>query len=182
MEKGKDAVTEPVETSPPAEVIAPTAEEMTTLQQTLEETKTKLEQTEKGLKTAHGNLTAREKQIRELSDTNSRLDGLQETQKIFAAMLAEKGQIDEDVTPERKIDYLKKFDEIAENQKRQREVDTKKAQQEEYNQKANAIYERAKEAFKDDSESLERIEDALSLGNLERAEKRISKAEEPKKV
>jgi len=134
--EGEETVVTDVETlpeTPPEEPKTPTAEEqLATLQQELKETQTRLEQTDKGLRTAHGTITEKDRLLKEQSDLNSRIDGMEETQRILAAMLAERGAVDEEVDPTKRDKYLNQFDEIAKRQKQERELAQQKARQDEY--------------------------------------------------
>jgi len=162
------------------EVTPPTPEEqLATLQKELDKTKVDLDSRDKGLRTAHQTLTEKDKELKKRTDIDTRLDGFEETQRILAATMSERLASGEGLDPTEKTDYLKQFDDIAKRQKVERETLQAKGQQDEYNRQADAVYVRAKEAFKDDEDAIERVEDLLSAGRLERAEARVAKAEKP---
>ena len=180
-EKEKEKETEqfgakiPVEEEKPSEEKTPTLEEQLVAakaeKQTLEERATTAE---KGLKTAHSRLTDKDKEIRGKNAVNTRIDGLEETIRILAGMQDEKlGDLEEG----KKTDYLGKFDDIVKRQKAEREQSLIKAQQDEYSQKADAIFARAEEAFKDDEDSLFQVRTFLMNGADALAEKKVAKAE-----
>jgi len=162
------------------EVKTPTIEEQLEAVKTeLTVTREKLEQTDKGLRTAHQTLTEKDKQLKKQTDLNSRLDDLDERLKILAAMQAEgiRGEEAEDITPEKRKGLLDHYETIEKQQADKRKQAEVKAQQDDYNQKADALYTRAKITFKDDEEGLEKIEDLLASGRFDRAEKKVANAE-----
>lgn len=178
-QKIPDETTEQVTTEPAK---TPTLEEQfTNLQKEHEDLTKRYEQTEKGLRTAHSTLTEKDRLLKQQSDLTSRLDGLEEAQKIIAAMIADSKSDDEE-EPHKKENYLKRYDEIVERQKEERKQTQLKAQQEEYNQKANDIYSRAKEIYVDDVDALHQIRNFLRNGDLDLAETKVTKAEGSKKV
>lgn len=153
-------------------------EQLKTAQDEVTKIKAELEGKDKGLRTAHQTLTEKDRKIKEQADINARLDGFEDTQKILIAMMQEKGTVsDEEVTSEKKTDYLKQYDEILKKQREARKTASAQAEQEEYATKAQAIYSRAQEAFKDDIDELDKVVNNLDKGRLDMAETRVSKAE-----
>lgn len=159
------------------EVTPPTAEQqLATLQQEHEAIKTELEQTRKGLSTAQSTLTRKDLELKAQAGLATRIDGIEDAMQILAGMLS-KG----DMTPEDTQSYKQEFADL----KKQREAATKQAEiqarQNEYANQAQAVFKEAQEIFKDNPEEIERIEDALDLGKLDRAKARIERAKSIKK-
>ena len=172
-ELGQETKTEEIETPTPEEQLEAVKAERDAL-------KEKLEQTDKGLRTAHQTLTEKDKQLKRQTDLNNRLDDLDDRLKILAAIQAEGigGEETEEITPEKKQGLLHRYETLEQQQAEKRKQAEIKAQQDDYNRQADAIYARAKVALKDDEEGLEKIEDLLASGRgLERAEKKVAKAE-----
>jgi len=166
METGKET-----ETTPTAE------EQLATLQQQIDQVTKERDETKKGLSTAHSRLTEKDLELKKRAELDTRLDGLEATQRFLIGALQEKGYAPDDETLEtKKTDYLQQYDNLVSRKKAEREQESIKAQQEEYNRRADAVYARAKEAYGDDDESLEKIEDLLSSGRIDRAEAKLEKA------
>lgn len=157
----------------------PTAEEqLKAAQEEIDKIKAELESKDKGLRTAHQTLTEKDKKLREASDFHTRLDGFEETQKILIGMMQERGAVsDEEVSLEKRTDYVKQYDEIRKRQKEEREAASMRTEQEEYARQAQAIYARAQEAFKDDIDELDKVAYNLDRGRLDLAEARVAKVE-----
>lgn len=175
---------EPIEpTEPPEEVKeleepqVPTAEEMASLQTQIQDLTQQVGDKDKSYKGLQQTLNKKDAELGQSRDFHSRMDGFEETQKILAGMLNEKFTSGEGLEPTEKTDYLKQFDEMTKRQKAEREQAQLRTKQEDYSRQADAVFTRAKEVFKDDDESLERVEDLLMNGRLDRAEARIAKAE-----
>lgn len=166
------------EPQPEPEPQTPTAEEkLATLQKELDEVKTDRDSKDKGLRTAHQSLTKKDEELKRQVNIDTRLDGFEETQKILAGMLSERMASGEEIEPEKKTDYLKQFEAVQDRQKKTRDDATVKAQQDEYDRQANAIYARAQEAFSNDEDSLFQVKTFLMNGSPDLAEKKIAKAE-----
>jgi len=161
------------------EEISTPENELEVVRAELGDIKVKLEQTEKGLRTAHQTITKKEEDIRKQSQLNTRLDDLDERLRILVAMQGNESL--GDLPDEEKRSLLGKYDQIEKEQAEKRKRTEAKAQQDEYNRKADAIYIRAKEVFKDDDDGLEKVENLLMLGRIDKAEEKISKAESTSK-
>ena len=151
--------------------------EMVALETKLAGLQVELEQTKKGLSTAHQTLTRKDEELKHRADLENRIDGLQDTMEILATAISARGEVEE-------FGSEKRQDILAELKKRRNEQDAKTKQkelldtQQEYARKADALYARAKAAFGNDDDAIERIEDLLGSGRLERAEARVMKAEQ----
>lgn len=169
-----------VTTDEPKVETAPTAEQqMETLKAQLEEARQIAEQAKKSEQGLRGSLTEKDRKIKEQADLNSRLDGFEETQKILAAMLNERVS-SEGVDEGTKADYLKQYDEILSKQKTAREQAQLQTKYAEYNQKADAIYQRAEKVFADDEDSLFQVKTFLLNQSPDLAERKVLKAETKK--
>jgi len=162
------------------ELEAPTLEQqMETLRTEVKAKSDELAKAESSLQGLRGSLTEKDRKLKEQVDLSQQISDLQETQKIFAAMIAERGDTTEDINelqPQAKQGYLKKFEELQTQQEARRKQAEGEVKRAEYNKAADAIYAEAKAIFKDDEDQLERIEDYLYAGKLERAQARIAKA------
>lgn len=111
-------------------------------------------------------------ELKKRSAADSRLDTLEQTQRILVSMIAERENINADDIPEgKKTDYLKQFDEIITQQKQ-------KVEQQDFMAKVKDYQERT-DALKLDSTSEEYldIKDFVTSGKFERADARLKKLE-----
>ena len=173
--EGTEGVVEDNPTTP--KVTPPTAEEqLATLQQEHEVIKTKLVQTEKGLNTAQATLTRKDLESKSQAGLASRIDGIEDSMQILAGMISKC-----ELSPEDTQGYKQEFASL----KKQRDETTKQAEsqarQQAYAVEAQAVFKEAQEVFKDNPEELERIEDALDLGKIDRAKSRIERTKGGKK-
>lgn len=148
------------------------------LQAKLAQLETELEQTKRGLSTAHQTLTQKDRELKSQTDLRAEIGSIRDDLELLAIGFATKetgenpdggGQSRQDI--------------LAEIQKRRQELDVKRKAdaeviaRQEYNQKADAIWAQAKSIFGEgQEEKLEDIEDLLKSGNLVRAEQRIARA------
>jgi len=153
--------------------------ELATLQAELEALKAqnqRLPELEKGFKSLQQTLTEKDKEIKRRADFDSKIDVLQENFETLATYIASRGDAEG-------LDPVKGQELQAELKKRRVEQEAKAKQreitetQQEYAQKADSLFARAKIAFADDDEGIERVEDLLISGRFERAEARVVKAE-----
>jgi chromosome segregation ATPase len=160
----------------------PTAEEqLSTLRKEHDDLVKKYEQTEKGLRTAHQTLTEKDKELKKQVDLMSRIGTVEDMIKVLAT---EKFSVPEDELTEtaktKKADIDKAFQEIEKKRTLERQLAEQEAAKKSYNEQADTIFAKAKEVFKDDDDSLERVELLLKTGDIERARKRVEKVEEKK--
>lgn len=154
-------------------------EDIGTLKQQLQQLSEELNQTKKGLSTAHQTLTQKDQELKRRGDLDNKILGIEDRIELLATAIAsgrDPGEVDEssDSRPKRQ-------DILADLARKKNEQDAKR-KQEDYNRQADSVYERAKVVFADDEDSLDRIDDYLRLGKLEQAERRVAKAEQPKQV
>lgn len=147
----------------------------------LEETQKENDRLQGGYKGLQKTLNEKDSELKKRSVYDSRIDALEDSLEIIAAAIATGARSIDDV------DESQRKDVVAELKRQkagriQKEAEARQdAEREEYNRKANEIYAKAKEIFKDDLDSFERVEDLLYAGRLERAEERVSRAEEKTK-
>ena len=161
------------------QVVEPSAPivDIASLQATLSKLETELEQTKKGLSTAHQTLTQKDRELKTQSDLREEIRGLREDYEILAVGIATRGE-------EENLDGTKRPDILAELQKRRAIADSNRKAQEasllaqEYNQKADNIYAQAQTLF--EGEDLKDIEDLLKSGNLVMAQREVRKASKGK--
>lgn len=163
----KDAGTEEQPQPTPEEQMASLRAELKAEQ----ETRAKAESRAQGLE---GSLKEKDRIIKGQVDTTSRLDTLEDMIKILAIT---KGVQDDElrVDETQRPDINKAFADISKKREEQTRLSEEKRTRDEYNQRANAIYAQGKEKFKDDEESLDRLEFFLERGKLERAEALLAK-------
>src|SRR3990167_1440709 len=150
-------------------------EDLASLKVTLAKLETELEQTKKGLSTAHQTLTQKDRELKTQSDLRAEIQGIREDMELLAVGLATKDEVET-------ADGTNRQQVLAELQKRRADAETKRKlasdaiARQEYNQRADTIYAHAKTLFEGQEEKLEDIEDLLKMGNIERAEKRLARA------
>ena len=169
--EGKVEVTEPTtEVTPVVEKeTPPTAEEqLATLRQEMGELKTRAERLDKENRSTQATLTQKDRLLKEKETTASRLDTIEDSMQILAGLIA-KG---ENIDPEHADSYKKEFAAL----KTKREQESLRASHIEYNQRADAIYSRAKESIRD-KKDLKMVELLLLNGKPEDADEMVLDAE-----
>ncbi len=173
---------------PKKEESTPTIEEqLDALQAQLKAKDDKILSQESSYKGLQRTVQERTDELKRQADIGTRIAGIEETNKVLAAMIAEDGgRTDgslEEMPTGRKTDLLKRFDELQANQTKQRAEAEQKAKQDEYNVQAQGIYDRAMAlGIKESDSDFWIISDALTKeGNLRKAEAKVS-ALEAKKV
>lgn len=173
----------------PEVIAAPTAEEtLASLKQELEAKNAEVQKALSRMQGLEGSLKEKDRLLNSQKsqvELVSRIDGIEDAMQILAGMLS-KG----DMSPEDAHSYKQEFANLKkqrEEASRQAEEARKQAEtrarQEEYATQAQAVYAEAQILFKDNPEELERIEDALDLGKIERAKAKVARAKgTPKKV
>jgi hypothetical protein len=171
--KVPETVNQTQETKPetPTAELETLRQKLTELQNQSIEAQKKLEQTEKGLRTAHATLTEKDRQLKEQTDLRKIVAGLDEKIEMAFGYIAEKDS-EMELSPEKKQDLKKQFQQVKVKQ-----------QQEELANKVKEYQERT-EALKLDPNSEEYldIKDFAILGKFDRAEAKLKKLEESKKL
>jgi len=160
-----------IEGSEPTE---PTAEEFASLKTQLEAKTADEQRALSRVQGLEGSLKEKDRIIKGQSDTTVRLDTLEDMIKILAT---HRGVQDEElrVDDTQRPDINKAFDEVSKKREEQTKLHTEQQLRDDYNQKANAIFTKAREQFKDDGDSLDRVELYLERGKLDKAEELLAK-------
>jgi len=161
----------------------PTPEEqMEALKTEKAELEQQLEQTKKGLSTAHQRITEKDVELKKRTDLESRIDQLSDEVKFFTSFYAENQgksteEFDEAKTT-RPEDLLKKFQAMKTESETKRKQE---AQRQEYIGKIQSYQQRVEGLglTETDDEYLE-IQDIVTRGNFPLAERRIAKLEKSK--
>ena len=173
----KGTETEELKTPEPEEQQAPDpTEQLKTLQAQIQSLTEERERLDRGYKGLQKTLSEKDRETKKQANLDSRINGLQDTIELLATAIASGGNAEE-IEPSQRQDVLAELRKQRTTQEAKRKEEETKQTQQEYAQKADAIYERAKTAFANDDESLERVEDLLMNGRLDRAESRVVKAE-----
>ena len=172
MVQEKAEVEQTPKETPPVDVEA--------IQKQLVSLQMELDQTRKGLSTAHQTLTAKDKELKRQQDIESKIGGIEDRIELLATAFVTRANPDEIGVAEARPDVVKMLKQQREEQEAKRRQQDSLATQQEYAQKADALYTRAKAVFVDDDDAIERVEDLLANGRLERAEARVIKAEQKK--
>ncbi len=143
----------------------------------------KAKSTEQGLR---GSLKEKDKILNEQQGIMSRLDAFEQTQKILAAMIAEKGEVT-DGDPSQKQDYLKKFEDIQKNVETKRTQDAEKAKRDaqiaEWQTKADETKVRTESlGLTDEDEAYHEIRHLVTEGDFKLADIKLKKLESQKKA
>lgn len=124
-------------------------------------------------------LQQRAEEAKKQDNLRGEIAGIQDTIELLATAISAKGQL-EDVEPSERQDIMAELRKRKEQQEAKRkELETQSAQQQ-YAQRADAVYSRAKSIYGDNDDAIERIEELLMNGRIDRAETRVAKAEQGK--
>ena len=162
--------------------------DIASLQAKLTKLETELEQTKKGLSTAHQTLTQKDRELKaqqdfsgKLSSIEQRLEEQRQISELQAAAIALGREGSEEELA--KVNQLLRS-KVAEQEAARKLADVKRQQEQqalatqEYNQKADAIYAQAQTLFEGDD--LKDIEDLLKSGNLTIAQREVRLASKGK--
>ena len=136
------------------------------------------EEKDKGLRTAHSTLTEKDREIKRLADFNSKIESIDQKIRILAAAQATGMRMDENtldnMSPQAQQNLLSEFDKLDAQTKARDEQAKKLAEEQEYRSKADALWQEA-QSLNLNEDILDRIEDSLMYGRLERAERLINR-------
>jgi len=162
-----------------------------TQEETVESLQAKLQASEKAYSDTQDKLTKRDQDVVGLNkslqqraaeakaqtDIDTRIDGLQDTVELLATAIASgKASID-DVDDATRPDIVAELKKQRTQQASERKAKQDQEKQEEYNHMANGIFNRAKMVFGNDPDAVEKVEDLLFNGRIDRAEERVARAE-----
>ena len=116
------------------EVITPPVDRTKELETEIARVKAEADSYKKGLSSAHQRLSQKDTEIKRLQDFSSRLSDFEEKLKILAAAQASGAEVDEEeignMTPAKKQNLLKKFEELEQRQATKRQQAEVQAKQE----------------------------------------------------
>jgi len=165
----------PTEPPPVVEPKPPTAEEqMATLQQQLQEVQIKAEQAEKGLRSAQATLTQKDRLLKEKENYSKRFESIEDSMQILAGLIAKR-----EIDPEEAATYKQEFAALKAKREQEEKQEALRLRQEEYNQKADAIWDKAQKIITN-KKDLKMIELLLINGKTTDAEDLIVDAEKEK--
>jgi len=158
------------------EKVEETEEQLTELRSQLETKDADLTKALSRMQGLEGSLKEKDRLLAEQVDIRSELDTVKGMVKIMATEGYGMQEQNLEAPPEKKASIDKMFADMEVSSKQRHEADKKTREQEEFNTKADTIYSKAKEVFKNDKDMLERVETQLLLGKFDRAEELISEA------
>lgn len=183
MVKKKEGNEELIEEAPPE--VEPQAEEEAPQEEppTAEEDwKAKFDELSKeftrvneGYKGLQKTINRKDADIRQLSDVHSRMDDFEDTLRMTIGYL-DKRIASGEVEPTEKEDFLKGFDAAKEKRDAERKEAQLKSRQDEYNRRADSIYERATKSLVD-KKDLKMVELLLKSGDDTSADELVIEAE-----
>ncbi len=136
------------------------------------------EEKDKGLRTAHATLTEKDREIKRLSDFNAKVESIDQKIKILAAATATGMRMNQDtldnMSPQDQANLLSEFDKLDAETKARAEQSQKQAEEAEYKARADSLWQEA-QSLGLNEDTLDRIEDSLMYGRLDRAEKLIER-------
>jgi len=162
----------------------PTPEQqMSTLQAELKAKESEVQKANASIQGLRGSLQEKDKLIKEQTSLRDEISSLRESQKILAAMLAEKDGLTDEVNPEKKSSLLKKFDEIEVKQKQKEEEAKRKESQDKLIETVSS-YQKKVEALglKEGDDAYDEIRELVVKGLYKTADIRIKKIEKEKSV
>ncbi len=179
IKKGEEA--EVSEAKVEAEQAPTETQQLETLKAQIEALSARAETAEKSNQGLKASRIEREAVLKSYTDNDTWRRGIEESLETLTFAVGNKGNYAEDG------EELSKFVAKQTSDRKTRQAEDKaSADAIAYNAKANAILDRAKEVFKDNPDMIERVEDDLYGGRLDRAEsklvKEVPKVEKPKET
>lgn len=164
---------------------APTPEElMKQLQAELDKERAERKRLEDGYKGLQSVVNKKDQELKSSADLKSEIAEVRDTQKMLAALIAEMGSAPaedgEAVQPAQRKQLLAKYEELEKQQAAKRLELQRKSEQEAYIKQADTVYDRAKNVFTDDEDTLADVSYYLKTGNIEAAERKVARAEKVK--
>lgn len=161
----------PSEEKPP-EPEVPTPTEPNPLEAQIQELQSQLQVKDESYKGLQKKLNQVNVDLKSRGLSESRLDTLEQTQRLLVSMLSEKESIDiAEIPSEKRADYLKQFDDVVTQQRQKGRQDELIAKVREYQERTDSL--------KMDVESEEYLEirDLVIDGKFDRADKKLAKLE-----
>lgn len=155
-----------------------TEEQLATLKTQLEAETTEKTKALGRMQGLEGSLKEKDRKLGEQANIETRFRGMEDMIKVLATQKIGIEEEDLTITPEKRPNIEKVFADLEAKQDKRLKDATIRAQQDAYNTEANVVWVEAQEKFKDDPESLEKIEDYLEKGKIDRAREKLAKVKE----
>src|SRR3990172_1368738 len=141
-----------------------------------------LEQTKKGLSTAHQTITEKDKEIKRRQGLEQTITGIEERIELLATAMATGSRPDETGLPDAREEVLKALKQKKQEQDSKRKVDEELSAQMEFTKRADEIYGKAETIYGEDEDSLFNIRSLIRAGDLDLAERKLNKAAKAKET
>ena len=141
-----------------------------------------LEQTKKGLSTAHQTITEKDKEIKRRQGLEQTITGIEERIELLATAMATGSRPDETGLTDSKDEVLKALKQKKQEQDSKRKVDEELSAQMEFTKRADEIYGKAETIYGEDEDSLFNIRSLIRAGDLDLADRKINKAAKAKET
>jgi len=167
MDGNEPTQTEPMATETQREEV-PTQNAVDPRDAQIQELNKQIQEKDKSYKGLQTKLNQANEELKKRGQSDSRIEALEENQRLLVAMLSEKGYVEPD---EKKTDYLKKFDEIVAERKTRAKQDDFVNKVKEYQSRTDAL------GLDPNSDEYLEIRDLALEGKFERAERKLAKLE-----
>jgi DNA repair exonuclease SbcCD ATPase subunit len=177
VDKADDVTTPEVKATPTPE------QQLSTLQAEVKAKDDEIKKVNASIQGLRGSLQEKDKLIKEQTSLREEISTLRESQKILAAMLAEKDGITDEANPERKSEYLKKYNEIEEKQKKKAEEAKRKEAYEKQVEVVTSYQKKVEElGLKEGDDDYDEIKELVTKGFYKMADNKIKKLDKEKTV
>src|SRR3990167_189985 len=170
---------EPEKTTEKDQTTTPKLEDLMAQVQNLSK---ELEQTKKGLSTAHQTITEKDKEIKRRQGLEQTITGIEERIELLATAMATGSRPDETGLTDSKDEVLKALKQKKQEQDTKRKMDDELSAQMEFTKRADEIYGKAETIYGEDEDSLFNIRSLIRAGDLDLAERKINKAAKAKET
>jgi len=170
---------EPEKTTEEDQTTTPKLEDLMAQVQNLSK---ELEQTKKGLSTAHQTITEKDKEIKRRQGLEQTITGIEERIELLATAMATGSRPDETGLTDSKDEVLKALKQKKQEQDTKRKMDDELSAQMEFTKRADEIYGKAETIYGEDEDSLFNIRSLIRAGDLDLADRKINKAAKAKET
>ena len=170
---------EPEKTTEEDQTTTPKLEDLMAQVQNLSK---ELEQTKKGLSTAHQTITEKDKEIKRRQGLEQTITGIEERIELLATAMATGSRPDETGLTDSKDEVLKALKQKKQEQDTKRKMDDELSAQMEFTKRADEIYGKAETIYGEDEDSLFNIRSLIRAGDLDLAERKLNKAAKAKET
>ena len=168
---------EPEKTTEEAQTTTPKLED---LMAQLQNVNKELEQTKKGLSTAHQTITEKDKELKRRLGIEQTISGLEERMDLLATAIATGARPDDAGLEENKQSVLNALQQKRREQEVRKRQDAEAEAQNEFTRRADEIYGRAETIYGEDEDALYNIRSLIRAGDFDLAERKINKAAKAK--